>query len=140
MRQPPPDSARSPVTKSLSNKRVGNRLSEPNLIGAGFFLRANILSDNSGNAPPAGRTDTFKMSFRLSVSRQRRLEMFFPPLSCRCQATEVGRREGRTVGSDQEAEESAGGGEAEALQGGQLLHRRGGDGERYRPAPHRDAE
>lgn len=135
MRRPPPDTACSPVTKSLSHKRVGNRLSEPNLIGAFFvcfFLRANGLSDNLDNVPPAGRPATF--------SRQHRSEMFFSPLSCRCQATEVGRREGRTVGSDQEAEESAGGGEAEALQDGQLLHRRGADGERYRPAPHRDAE
>lgn len=51
----------------------------------------------------------------------------------RCQATEVGRRERRTVGSDKEAEESAGGGETETFEDGQFVHRWGEDGERYRP-------
>lgn len=54
-------------------------------------------------------------------------------VSCRCQATEVGRRERRTVGSDQEAEESAGGGETETLKDRQFIHRWREDGEWYRP-------
>lgn len=77
--------------------------------------------------------------FSPSESKSRGLKAFFL-LSCRRQATEAGRGEGWTVVSDQEAEESAGGRETEALKGGQRIHRWGEDGERYRPTPYWDAE
>lgn len=76
----------------------------------------------------------------LCEAADRRLVQCFPPPSCRCQATEAGGREGRASGSNQETEEPAGGGEAETLQGGRSVPRRGEHGERYRSALHRDAE
>lgn len=56
----------------------------------------------------------------------------FSALLRRCQAKEIGRRERRTVGSDKEVEESAGGGETEAFKDGQFVHGRGENGKRNR--------
>lgn len=64
----------------------------------------------------------------------------FSSLLRRCQATEIGRRERRTVGSDKEVEESAGGGETETFKDGQSVHGWGEDGKWNRSSLYWDAE